>query len=773
MSKKRSKKFGKKRAPAAMADGGDSAGVQVDDAEDSDDIDAEALAAAVGTDGVDAGDANLDAAIAVPVLAEGSLATDVSDANGNTIAQADDTAAREAPTKRSKKSKKAAALEAASEALRAVPEVEGDSEVEVDSASDVASAESPDEVAAVAAVPVDDNAVELPNKGGKKTKAGKAKSKAKRDADADAASDEFVTVADSDAHDVDAGGAADGIDVDLAVRDAATADELAAAGNDDDAVVDAVAPDDADSNDGIDVEMPGMLDGEGTELAAVGEGDVEGEDAESELPAAAAAMDAAQLAQLIEALIFATDKPLTVQRIRQLTRVADVNRITAALAKIAVDYADRGIVLSSVSGGYQFRTRSQFSSWVQQLIAGRPVRLSRAQLEALAIIAYRQPITRPEIDEIRGVDSGGTLKVLLDRQLIRSLGKKEEVGRPVLYGTTKEFLDFFSLGDLRELPTLREYSELTDESRSVMKKMGLDADTAPASSLQGIAPDAAAAFEAMANAAEIAEEFGDIGEVGDLDELSDMDADAQFGAAGSRSGVMEDDGDGAAVLDGDDDLEATAVVDASDEQATADDYGTDGELPTAADQSDREALDAAAAAGDEAVSAAPDVDDDREALDAAATDGDESAVGAVPDVDDERALAAGRGAGAEPDAEAEPGVDAAEAMHAEDEPGAEPDDALGEGTVDGDADPGFDLANLSSDDDDDDVELPSWVVPVVEDSAPVDNATPEPSLQMHGDHDDDALNVEVTRDGEWVAGASELVEPTDEVAADQFDDDAS
>jgi segregation and condensation protein B len=96
------------------------------------------------------------------------------------------------------------------------------------------------------------------------------------------------------------------------------------------------------------------------------------------------------------------------------------------------------------------------------------VRLSRAQLETLAIIAYRQPITRPEIDDIRGVDSSATLKLLIDRELIRILGKKEEVGRPMLYGTTKEFLDFFSLGDLRELPTLREYSELTDESRQVI-----------------------------------------------------------------------------------------------------------------------------------------------------------------------------------------------------------------------------------------------------------------------------------------------------------------
>src|SRR5262249_40363325 len=95
----------------------------------------------------------------------------------------------------------------------------------------------------------------------------------------------------------------------------------------------------------------------------------------------------------------------------------------------------------------------------------------------LAIIAYRQPITRPEIDDIRGVDSTATLKLLIDRMLIRVLGKREEVGRPMLYGTTKEFLDFFSLGDLRELPTLREYSELTAESRKVMSdRLGISPD---------------------------------------------------------------------------------------------------------------------------------------------------------------------------------------------------------------------------------------------------------------------------------------------------------
>ena len=178
-----------------------------------------------------------------------------------------------------------------------------------------------------------------------------------------------------------------------------------------------------------------------------------------------AEIDAARLKSLVEALVFASDKPVTIVRLKQLTRIKDTARIEAALAELTEDYKERGVALQCISGGYMFRTQSQFSTWVQQLVAGRPVRLSRAQLETLAIIAYRQPITRPEIDDIRGVDSGGTLHILLERQLIRILGKKEEAGRPLLYGTTKEFLDFFSLGDLRELPTLREYSELSEEHR--------------------------------------------------------------------------------------------------------------------------------------------------------------------------------------------------------------------------------------------------------------------------------------------------------------------
>jgi segregation and condensation protein B len=238
------------------------------------------------------------------------------------------------------------------------------------------------------------------------------------------------------------------------------------------------APDDDASDPDVTGERPpavgerGEGDGDGDDDDL--EDDAVADDATAESRPQAAAFDEDTFTSLIEALLFATDKPLTIARLRQLTRVADTGRIQAALERLLREHAERGVVLSNVSGGYSFRTHSRYSPWVQQLIQGRPVRLSRAQLETLALVAYRQPITRPEIDQIRGVDSGATLKLLLERGLIRILGKREEVGRPLLYGTTREFLDFFSLNDLRELPTLREYSELSEESRGVVEKMGME-----------------------------------------------------------------------------------------------------------------------------------------------------------------------------------------------------------------------------------------------------------------------------------------------------------
>ena len=144
---------------------------------------------------------------------------------------------------------------------------------------------------------------------------------------------------------------------------------------------------------------------------------------------------------------------------------ASYRQVKDALDELVADYSQRGIHLEEVNGGWVFRTSAKFAHYVRDLTKQRPVRLSRAQVEALAIIAYRQPITRPEIDDVRGVDSGPVLKVLLERDLVRILGKRDEVGRPLIYGTTNAFLEFFGLKSLKDLPTLREFTELTDESR--------------------------------------------------------------------------------------------------------------------------------------------------------------------------------------------------------------------------------------------------------------------------------------------------------------------
>jgi segregation and condensation protein B len=178
-----------------------------------------------------------------------------------------------------------------------------------------------------------------------------------------------------------------------------------------------------------------------------------------------------RLKSIVESLLFASDKPLPLKRIIELTGERNGENVAAAVEALRADYADRGVVLHEVAGGFQFRTNPMNAHWVRQLLAGRPVKMSRAQLEALAIIAYRQPITRPEVDEIRGVDSGGTIKALLDRGLLRVLGKKEEPGRPMLYGTTQAFLEFFNLKDLRDLPTLREFYELNEESMAKIREL--------------------------------------------------------------------------------------------------------------------------------------------------------------------------------------------------------------------------------------------------------------------------------------------------------------
>jgi segregation and condensation protein B len=171
----------------------------------------------------------------------------------------------------------------------------------------------------------------------------------------------------------------------------------------------------------------------------------------------------------LESLILVSDKPIAVIRLARLTS-QDVGAVRLALAELQQDYAGRGISLDEIAGGYQFRTSVRFAPFVRMLVQQKPTKLSRAQLETLSIIAYRQPVTRPEIDDVRGVDSGSALKTLLERNLIKIIGKKEEAGRPMLYGTTTDFLELFGLKNLRDLPTLREFAELTQESRDIFER---------------------------------------------------------------------------------------------------------------------------------------------------------------------------------------------------------------------------------------------------------------------------------------------------------------
>ena len=172
------------------------------------------------------------------------------------------------------------------------------------------------------------------------------------------------------------------------------------------------------------------------------------------------AVPAGRLGSIVESLLFASDKPLGLNELKRLLGERDSAKVTAAIEELQERRRDTGVHVISVAGGWHMRTNPENVAWVSRILAGKPPRLSRAMLETLAIVAYRQPITRPEIDEIRGVDCGPVLKTLLERNLVRMIGKKEEVGRPLLYGTTPEFLRTFSLGDLSELPTLREFHEL-------------------------------------------------------------------------------------------------------------------------------------------------------------------------------------------------------------------------------------------------------------------------------------------------------------------------
>jgi len=181
---------------------------------------------------------------------------------------------------------------------------------------------------------------------------------------------------------------------------------------------------------------------------------------------------------IIESLLFVADEPLTVDRMRVVLGVSERGTIREALEALETEYQARGggFHLKAVAGGYQLRTRSEYKDWIKKLIQPKPPRLSKAALETLATIAYKQPVIRSDIEHIRGVDCGGVLRMLLKRKMIRVLGRKEIPGRPLIYGTTRQFLEVFDLQDLKDLPTPKEIEELSDMADEVMESGLADDD---------------------------------------------------------------------------------------------------------------------------------------------------------------------------------------------------------------------------------------------------------------------------------------------------------
>jgi segregation and condensation protein B len=170
------------------------------------------------------------------------------------------------------------------------------------------------------------------------------------------------------------------------------------------------------------------------------------------------------LPAIIECIIFTAETALSLDRLCEMLPEFERDDVRAALAGLADSHESRGggVQLVEVAGGWQFRTRPDFQQYVLRHVKTKASKFSPSSLETLAIVAYRQPLTRAEVEHLRGVDCGGVLKSLLEKRLIKILGKKDIPGRPLIYGTSREFLEVFGLKDLKSLPTLREIQALED-----------------------------------------------------------------------------------------------------------------------------------------------------------------------------------------------------------------------------------------------------------------------------------------------------------------------
>ena len=208
-------------------------------------------------------------------------------------------------------------------------------------------------------------------------------------------------------------------------------------------------------------------------------------------------MEKEEKRRLVEALILGSPEPVSLARLADLIPRAKPAQVRELIDELNAEYAEqrRAFEIWNVAGGYQIRTLAAFAPYLQQLQPTRPLRLSRAALETLAIVAYRQPVTRAEVEQIRGVDVGAVLRSLIERRLIRIAGHREVPGRPMLYGTARRFLEVFGLGRLEDLPTLRDLAELPGGDSPVEPAEDAAAAAAPP---PPAAPEAAGDFLAAA-----------------------------------------------------------------------------------------------------------------------------------------------------------------------------------------------------------------------------------------------------------------------------------
>ena len=174
-------------------------------------------------------------------------------------------------------------------------------------------------------------------------------------------------------------------------------------------------------------------------------------------------MELRKIKNILECLLFVSEGALSVKDIRAVIEEADVEEITKALVELQEEYSAKGAIrVQEIAGGYRMLTEDKYVHWIRKLLkVEEESRLSRAALETLAIVAYKQPVVRAEIDAIRGVRSGSSIQSLLDRNLVRIVGRKDGPGRPFLYSITKEFLDAFGLRDISDLPEVEELKEET------------------------------------------------------------------------------------------------------------------------------------------------------------------------------------------------------------------------------------------------------------------------------------------------------------------------